>query len=195
MTRTLPAIALAVALVATAAPARQGPVVVTPPPVRMAVASGAARPVPVASAPVPAAAAPLAPWMATFRAEAAATGVPAGLLLAVAMVESGGDVRAVSVAGATGLLQVLPSAWPSLCPCGTPAASIHAGAVVLAHYARLAGASAACLASGPGGTGACAWRTDVALSWYNGGPSDPGMRLAYIRRVRAAWVAVEGAAA
>ena len=188
MTRTIPALLVSFAL-AMPAPAASGPLVVAPPPVRMVAASGAPA-VPVAVAPLPAAATPLQPWAGTFSAEAAATGVPLGLLLAVALVESGGDPTARSSAGAVGLLQVLPVAHPHLCPCGAAANNIRAGAIILARYAALAGASPACLASGPGGTSGCARATDRALSAYNQGPNAPGVRWGYVQRVRADWVRI-----
>lgn len=52
---------------------------------------------------------------ATFIAEAAQRfGVPAAWIRAVMRVESAGDVRAISSAGAMGLMQIMPPTWASL---------------------------------------------------------------------------------
>jgi len=42
-------------------------------------------------------------------------GIPAAWIWAVMRVESNGDVRAVSTAGAMGLMQIMPATWANLC--------------------------------------------------------------------------------
>jgi len=69
-----------------------------------------------------ASAAPRPPWraeaaeaLAPFIAEAAARfGLPATWIAAVLRAESGGDARAVSPAGAMGLMQLMPDTWSDL---------------------------------------------------------------------------------
>jgi soluble lytic murein transglycosylase-like protein len=61
------------------------------------------------------AAADAAPDLAAVVAEAAQiSGLPEGLLLAVIAAESGRDARAVSRAGALGLMQLMPRTWLQL---------------------------------------------------------------------------------
>lgn len=50
-------------------------------------------------------------WDAFISEASAATGVPANLIKAVMRYESNGDPDSVSVAGATGLMQVMPGIW------------------------------------------------------------------------------------
>ena len=52
-------------------------------------------------------------WLPEIQAAAAITGVPAEVIAAVIRVESGGDPNAVSVAGALGLMQVMPAEFQS----------------------------------------------------------------------------------
>jgi len=68
---------------------------------------------------------------------AAATGVPAALILAVAAQESGFNPDAVSSAGAQGLMQFLPSTWARYGRGSPfdPHAAIFAGAAYLRHLA------------------------------------------------------------
>jgi murein DD-endopeptidase MepM/ murein hydrolase activator NlpD len=73
-------------------------------------------------------------WSSTIAAAAAKFGVPANLIKAVMKLESGGDPGSVSVAGATGLMQIMPF-WN-----GTGGYSIHnpeenimLGALILAQ--------------------------------------------------------------
>lgn len=71
---------------------------------------------PIALAQTPAAArADLADPLAAFVAEAAQRfGIPEAWIRAVMRAESGGDVRAVSRAGAMGLMQIMPETWAEL---------------------------------------------------------------------------------
>jgi soluble lytic murein transglycosylase-like protein len=68
---------------------------------------------------------------------AAATGVPAALILAVAAQESGFDPDAVSPAGAQGLMQFMPGTWARFGRGSPfdPRAAIFAGAAYLRHLA------------------------------------------------------------
>ncbi|MCA9858562.1 MAG: transglycosylase SLT domain-containing protein [Thermomicrobiales bacterium] len=52
-------------------------------------------------------------WLPEIQTAAAATGVPAEVIAAVIRVESGGDPNVVSVAGAIGLMQVMPYEFQS----------------------------------------------------------------------------------
>ena len=191
--RTLPVLAVAFAL-AMPAPAASGPLVAVVPPLHMVAASRAAA-VPAAVAPVPAVLAPLVRWLPTFRQQAAATGVPASLLEAVALVESGGNPDAVSPAGATGLMQLRRSTAHQVGVFGriAPAASIAGGARYLSWLGGLYGVTAGCWQEGTAAGGECGWEIDEVLSGYNAGPHG-GYQAAYVRRVRADWVAIEGAA-
>ena len=154
------------------------------------------RPAPM---PLPAVLQPLAPWLPLLYADARAEGVPPSLVAAVALVESGGDARAVSAEGAVGVLQVTPVAARELgLPMATDAQRILVGAAYLAYLARQVGASSACLAASPDAGGACGWRVDLLVSAYNAGLSAP-VQWGYVRAVRGAWVrtrdAMEGDAA
>lgn len=146
-------------------------------------------PAPMPSPAVPTVLRPLAPYLSTFAAQARATGVPASLLEAVTLVESGGHPWAVSDRGAVGIMQVMPSTGHAMGVWGlrSPVASIVAGARYLHWLAAQVGASDACLASGPGGAAGCAWRTDLVLSSYDAGLRgryQPG----YVADVRRQWV-------
>jgi len=68
---------------------------------------------------------------------AAATGVPAALILAVAAQESGFNPNAVSPAGAQGLMQFMPGTWARFGRGSPfdPHAAIFAGAAYLRHLA------------------------------------------------------------
>lgn len=55
-----------------------------------------------------------APWSEDVRLVAARVGLPQELVWQVLRAESGGDPRAVSPAGAMGLMQLMPSTWGEL---------------------------------------------------------------------------------
>ncbi|MBU2742518.1 transglycosylase SLT domain-containing protein, partial [Acidithiobacillus albertensis] len=71
------------------------------------------------------------------NAAQAATGVPAGMLLAVAAQESGFNPEAVSPAGAQGLMQFIPGTWARYGQGSpfNPQAAMMAGALYLRHLA------------------------------------------------------------
>jgi soluble lytic murein transglycosylase-like protein len=54
------------------------------------------------------------PWAAEVRQAAGRVGLPEPLIGAVLRAESGGDPRAVSRAGAMGLMQLMPATWAEL---------------------------------------------------------------------------------
>jgi|GEM_PF-3741746 len=90
------------------------------------------------------------------------TGQPPMLLVSLGWHESRFLRRARSSVGATGLMQVLPSAWPSL-PLGSLWDDVYAGAYVLSHYQRRCGGSAAHWISGYRAGGRCIPPRDVDL--------------------------------
>ncbi|CAN7492867.1 lytic transglycosylase domain-containing protein [Phenylobacterium sp. LjRoot225] len=63
---------------------------------------------------LPAAARAEEPWAAEVRQAAGRVGLPEPLIHAVLRAESGGDPRAVSRAGAMGLMQLMPATWADL---------------------------------------------------------------------------------
>jgi cell wall-associated NlpC family hydrolase len=88
-----------------------------------------------------------------FASATARYGLPTGLLAAVAQVESGGDARAVSHAGAQGLMQIMPATARGL---GVdpldPAQAVDGAARLLRDHLRTFGS------------------LDLALAAYNAGP-------------------------
>ncbi|MFJ9315115.1 transglycosylase SLT domain-containing protein [Pimelobacter simplex] len=94
------------------------------------------------------------PYAGLIDAAAARTGVPAALLAAVAKQESGFDPRAVSPAGAQGLMQLMPGTARGLgvTDAFDPAQAIDGGARLLRSLLDRFG------------------RTDLALAAYNAGP-------------------------
>lgn len=88
-----------------------------------------------------------------FDAASARYGLPAGLLAAVAQVESGGNARAVSPAGAQGLMQIMPATARGL---GVdpldPSQAVDGAARLLRDHLRTFGS------------------LDLALAAYNAGP-------------------------
>ena len=114
---------------------------------------------PAAGAPVPAAWAAALPaagqaHVPAFTAASAATGVDARLLAAVAWAESGFDPRAVSRAGATGLMQLMPATARGL---GVDARDPRQAALGAARYLDTQ-------------LDAFGGRLDLALAAYNAGP-------------------------
>ena len=134
----------------------------------------------------PAAAAPRAScpipdrYRGAFEDAARETGLPLGLLAAVARTESRFDERALSSAGARGLLQVLPSTAAELrLDVDVPRANVLAGARYLRLMLDRFGAS------------------DLALAAYNAGPGSveladgvPAVAQRYVERVTERWRAL-----
>ncbi|WP_436698116.1 transglycosylase SLT domain-containing protein [Nocardioides sp. BYT-33-1] len=114
------------------------------------------QPAPGAAGGVPVAARASAgtPYAELIDAAADRTGVPAGLIAAVARQESGFDPRAVSPAGAQGLMQLMPGTARGLGVTDPfdPAQAIDGGARLLRSLLDRFG------------------RTDLALAAYNAGP-------------------------
>ncbi len=94
------------------------------------------------------------PYAALFTAASHKYGVPAALLSAVAKQESGYDPRAVSPAGAQGLMQLMPGTAKGLGVSNSfdPAQSVDGAARMLRDLTQRFG------------------RTDLALAAYNAGP-------------------------
>jgi hypothetical protein len=90
-------------------------------------------------------------WLPEIQAAASATGVPAEVIAAVIRVESVGDPNAVSVAGAIGLMQVMPAEFQSQgIPEGSwydPATNILAGATEIGKFLASTGSIEQALAS------------------------------------------------
>jgi hypothetical protein len=90
-------------------------------------------------------------WLPEIQSAASATGVPAEVIAAVIRVESGGDPNAVSVAGAIGLMQVMPAEFQSQgIPEGSwydPATNILAGATEIGKFLASTGSIEQALAT------------------------------------------------
>ena len=90
-------------------------------------------------------------WLPEIQAAASATGVPAEVIAAVIRVESVGDPNAVSVAGAIGLMQVMPAEFQSQgIPEGSwydPATNIMAGSTEIGKFLAATGSIEQALAS------------------------------------------------
>jgi hypothetical protein len=90
-------------------------------------------------------------WLPEIQAAASATGVPAEVIAAVIRVESGGDPNAVSVAGALGLMQVMPAEFQSQgIPEGSwfdPATNVMAGSTEIGKFLASTGSVEQALAS------------------------------------------------
>ncbi len=90
-------------------------------------------------------------WLPEIQAAASATGVPAEVIAAVIRVESGGDPNAVSVAGALGLMQVMPAEFQSQgIPEDSwfdPATNIMAGSTEIGKFLSATGSIEQALAS------------------------------------------------
>ena len=91
------------------------------------------------------------------------------LLLAVIATESGFDRQAVSVAGARGLMQILPAAHPQVFASGNdmtqPAENVRIGSSILREYLDASGGD-----------------LDVALKRYSGGGKGYAQRVAFRMR-------------
>lgn len=90
-------------------------------------------------------------WLPEIQSAAAATGVPAEVIAAVIRVESGGDPNAVSVAGAIGLMQVMPAEFQSQGISEDlwfdPATNIMAGSTEIGKFLAATGSIEQALAS------------------------------------------------
>ena len=90
-------------------------------------------------------------WLPEIQAASAATGVPAEVIAAVIRVESGGNPNAVSVAGAIGLMQVMPAEFQSQgIPEGSwydPATNILAGSTEIGKFLASTGSIEQALAT------------------------------------------------
>ncbi len=90
-------------------------------------------------------------WLPEIQAAASATGVPAEVIAAVIRVESGGDPNAVSVAGALGLMQVMPAEFQSQGVSEDswfdPATNIMAGSTEIGKFLASTGSIEQALAS------------------------------------------------
>ncbi len=150
-------------------------------------------PIPHRHQQTPAILAPLAPWLDVFMAQAQATGVPASLLAAVALVESGGNPWAQDPQGDVGLMQLQHGTARQMGVIGrrSPVASIVGGSRYLAWLGHLEGVTAACWEAGLRAGGACAGRIDEVLSHYNTGPSAHTYAAAYVGRVHARWSEID----
>lgn len=106
-----------------------------------------------------------------------ANGVPAGLVRAVLMAESGGNPSAISVAGAQGLMQLMPgtSAGCGIANAFDPTENVQCGTgylhSLLKHYHNDVTLAVAAYNAGPG-----------AVDRYHGVPPYPETR-AYVVRV------------
>jgi len=79
-----------------------------------AVSSGGVARAEPATAVMPMTASAAGPYANLVREAAQRFGVPASWIGAVMAIESGGDVRALSFAGAMGLMQIMPETWAGL---------------------------------------------------------------------------------
>jgi soluble lytic murein transglycosylase-like protein len=108
---------------------------------------------------------------------ASSDGVPAGLIRAVLMAESAGNPSAVSIAGAQGLMQLMPgtSAGCGISNPFDPTENVHCGTgylhTLLHHYHNNVTLAVAAYNAGPG-----------AVDRYHGVPPYPETR-AYVVRV------------
>jgi len=122
--------------------------------------------------------APASAYDSLFRAAEARNGLPAGLLAAVAKVESGDDPDAVSGAGAQGLMQLMPGTAAGL---GVnpfdPSQAIDGAARLLAAHLQRFGSLPLALAAYNAGSG--------AVQRAHGIPDIPETQ-AYVRKVEAA---------
>ncbi len=116
---------------------------------------------------------PVLQWLPEIQAAAEATGVPAEVIAAVIRVESVGEPNAVSVAGAIGLMQVMPAEFQSQgIPEGSwydPATNIMAGSTEIGRFLESTGSIEQALAryfgSGCDALGTC---TDGYISTVMG---------------------------
>ena len=135
---------------------------------------------------------PLRPWLPVFGQQAQATGVPASLLEAVALVESGGNPWAEDPQGDVGLMQLQHGTARQMGVVGrrSPVASIIGGSRYLAWLGHLEGVTSQCWSEGLRAGGACGWRIDRAVSGYNAGPSGQ-YQPDYVTSIRARWSEID----
>lgn len=140
-----------------------------PGPAAWARVSTAALRTALAAAEPPAGSPPPTWWSPALAAAAAATGVPVALLGAVAQEESRGNPRAVSPAGAQGLMQLMPGTAAALGVGSVFDARANAlgGAEYLAGWLFAYGGRQAGCVSDPA---ACPQALRLALAAYNAGP-------------------------
>jgi soluble lytic murein transglycosylase-like protein len=131
----------------------------------------------VAACPIPTA------WQPAFEQASRAAGLPLAMLVAVAQVESRFEASAHSQAGATGLMQVMPSTARSLAlTAGEPESNVLAGARFLRQMLDRFRS------------------TDLALAAYNAGPTavdraggaPSGVTVAYVAKVTSRWRSLNG---
>lgn len=122
-------------------------------------------------------------YRGSFEAAAADTNLPLALLVSVARIESGFDHRARSIAGARGLLQVMPETAAALrLDPDRPRSNVLAGARYLRELmSRFPSADLALAAynAGPG-----------AVERFGGAPS--GETMTYVANVNRLWQRLQG---
>ena len=136
-----------------------------------------ARPLHISACPIPSA------WRPAFERAAREVGLPLAMLVAVAQVESRFEPDAHSGAGATGLMQVMPSTARSLAlTADQPESNVLAGARFLRKMLDRFRSS------------------DLALAAYNAGPTavyvaggaPTGVTIAYVANVTSLWRELNG---
>jgi soluble lytic murein transglycosylase-like protein len=123
---------------------------------------------------------PVLRWLPEILAASEATGTPPSLIASVIEVESSGDPRAISPAGARGLMQIMPDEFHARSVPRArwhhPATNIYVGALILAERRALTGS----------------WRGAVSRYFGIGCDAHGTCTSVYVRRV---FAQVEGYAA